>query len=267
MPIVRGSDYVALGSSFAAGPGLKPRAAGAPRSSGRSESNYAHLAAARLGFSLRDVTFSGATTDDILRGTSRLAAQLAAVTSAARLVTITAGGNDIGYLPALTLASLPWPLRSLPAVRRRVAQFTMPTTMDDRFLGLTASLTRIVRELRDRAPTAEIVLVDYLTILPPETSTDRRLDVLHSSRQGDLVRWGRDVASRLTQTFEKVAAAEGCTFLNVAESSRGHHAWSLDPWTRRFHPSLRGGAPYHPNAEGMAAVAEMLVQRIGAPRG
>ena len=40
-------------------------------------------------------------------------------------------------------------------------------------------------------------------------------------------------------------------------ASAGHHAWSEEPWTRRFHLSLRGGAPYHPNATGMAAIADL----------
>ena len=45
-------------------------------------------------------------------------------------------------------------------------------------------------------------------------------------------------------------------------ASAGHHAWSADPWTRRFHLSLRGGAPYHPNTPGMAAVAELILTRL-----
>lgn len=49
MSLCAGSHYVALGSSFAAGPGLRPRAPGSPRLSGRSAVNYAHLTAARLG--------------------------------------------------------------------------------------------------------------------------------------------------------------------------------------------------------------------------
>jgi hypothetical protein len=62
-PIPAGSGYVAMGSSFAAGPGISPRAAASPRRAGRSSGNYAHL------------------------------------------VTITAGGNDVGFLPRLTLAA------------------------------------------------------------------------------------------------------------------------------------------------------------------
>ena len=262
MTLPVGSEYVAMGSSFGAGPGLKPRSAGAPRASGRSDSNYAHLVAARLGLTLHDVTFSGATTDDILRGTPGRAAQIDSVTASTRLVTITAGGNDIGYLPALTLASLPWPLRALPRVRRRVAGFTDEAATDDRFRALGVSLTTMVREIRKRAPDARILLVDYLSILPPAGSTDARTAVLQNSPYGDLTRWGRDVARRLSRTFETVAAAEGCGFVRVGELSREHHAWSSEPWTRRFQLSLRGGAPYHPDAAGMSAVAQMVVDDL-----
>ena len=48
-PIPAGSHYVAMGSSFAAGPGLPPRAPGSPRRAGRSAGNYAHLVASALG--------------------------------------------------------------------------------------------------------------------------------------------------------------------------------------------------------------------------
>jgi hypothetical protein len=44
--------------------------------------------------------------------------------------------------------------------------------------------------------------------------------------------------------------------------SADHHAWSAAPWTRRFHLSLRGGAPYHPNADGMAAVAGLVLTTL-----
>ncbi len=58
--------YVALGSSMAAGPGLWPRAAGSPLLAMRSARNYPHLVAQRCGLDLVDVTFSGATTANVL---------------------------------------------------------------------------------------------------------------------------------------------------------------------------------------------------------
>ena len=126
-----------MGSSFGAGPGIAPRAPGSPRRAGRSASNYAHLVARDLGLDLHDVTYSGATTEDILRPSARgQPAQLDAVTRATRLVTLTAGGNDVGYLPRLTLASLPWPLRLLPRARAQVAGFGDPAATDERFASL-----------------------------------------------------------------------------------------------------------------------------------
>ena len=70
--IPAGSRYVAMGSSFAAGPGIAPRASASPRRAGRSAGNHAHLVASALGLDLHDVTYSGATTSDILRPERRI---------------------------------------------------------------------------------------------------------------------------------------------------------------------------------------------------
>jgi hypothetical protein len=51
---------------MAAGPGIRPSADGAPLRAGRSARNYAHLVAERLGLDLVDVTYSGATTANVL---------------------------------------------------------------------------------------------------------------------------------------------------------------------------------------------------------
>lgn len=43
-------------------------------------------------------------------------------------------------------------------------------------------------------------------------------------------------------------------------ATRDHHAWSSQPWTTRFGwPVPRRPALLHPNAEGMRAVADMVV--------
>ncbi|MGH3216749.1 MAG: GDSL-type esterase/lipase family protein [Trebonia sp.] len=213
MPIPAGSRYVAMGSSFAAGPGLPSRVPGSPRQAGRSTGNYAHLVARELGLDLHDVTFSGATTSD-LPGPSAagLAAQLDAVTPETSLVTITAGGNDVSFLPRLTLASLPWPLRALPPVKARVESLGQTRATDQRFEQLERNLAAI--------------------------------------------------AARLAATTQAAASTAGWTYVAASAASADHHAWSAEPWTRRFHLSLRGGAPYHPNAAGMAAVARLVVAAL-----
>jgi lysophospholipase L1-like esterase len=162
---------VAMGSSFAAGPGISGRAPGSPLRAGRSSGNRAHLVARVLGLDLHDVTYSGATTGDILEHSAAgQPAQLDAVTPATRLVTITAGGNDVGFLPRLTLASLPWPLQKLPRVKARVVGFGDPGAPDGRFAQLEGNLAAITRRVHDRDPPCRVLFVDYLTILPPEGS-------------------------------------------------------------------------------------------------
>ncbi len=256
MPIPAGSRYVAMGSSFAAGPGLPARAPGSPRRAGRSTANYAHLVAAALDLDLHDVTFSGATTGDLLGPH----AQLDAVTPETRLVTITAGGNDVGFLPRLTLTSLPWPLRALPRIRAQADAFGEPPATDGRFADLERNFAAMAVRLQDQAPAARVLIVDYLTILPPDGPPPG------PPPPPDVVAWGRAIAARLTSTFRAAAQAGGWTYVAAAAASADHHAWSAEPWTRRFHLSLRGGAPYHPNAPGMAAVAGLVLATLSDER-
>lgn len=253
-----GSRYVAMGSSFAAGPGISPRVPGSPRAAGRSAANYAHLVARRLRLDLIDVTFSGATTQDFLTRTAAgRPAQTDAVTSATRLVTLTGGGNDVGWAPRILLSSLPRPIRAIPPVRRQLGSFADPDATEQRFRVLRENLLQIAAQVRRRAPDAAMVFVDYLTVLPPDAATSTGV------LPPDVAEWGRGVARRLSDITRAVAAATGSVFVAVSAASAGHHAWSAEPWTRRFHLGLRGGAPYHPNAAGMQAVAGLVVSALG----
>ncbi|WP_067697260.1 SGNH/GDSL hydrolase family protein [Nocardia jejuensis] len=98
------AEYVALGDSFAAGPGIAPASMGDPCF--RAAVNYPHLVAKNLGVkTFRDVTCSGARTENILTTpqTGRTAEatvpiQLDALTADTSLVTLTIGGNDAGLL-------------------------------------------------------------------------------------------------------------------------------------------------------------------------
>lgn len=60
---------------------------------------------------------------------------------------------------------------------------------------------------------------------------------------GTSTAWGRTVSARLATTTAEAARALGYDYVAASAASVSHHAWSADPWTRRFHLSLRGGAP------------------------
>jgi hypothetical protein len=93
-----GARYVAIGSSYAAGFGIRPQE---PRSGscGRSEVDYPHLVAAKLRLQLDDVSCGGAVTANALDTRQNSAPpQIDAVTPQTRLVTLTIGGNDVDYV-------------------------------------------------------------------------------------------------------------------------------------------------------------------------
>jgi len=258
---VRGSQYVAMGSSFAAGPGLRPRVKGTPLLAGRSQCNYAHLVAARLGLELRDETYSGATIAEIAgrADAPRHPAQVDAVDEETGLVTVTGGGNDVGYLPVIAAASMPaW----LPArlLRARARAFTAPGTADRAFERLETDLEALCTTIRIRSG-ALVVLTDYLTVLPADPAAGT------SPLPADAADWGRRTAARLTATISRVAAEQGCPFVPLGQASADHHAWSADPWIRGFHLGLRGGAAYHPTVTGMAAAADLVAAAIASARG
>jgi len=243
--------YVALGSSFAAGPGLGRRVPGSPRPAWRSTRNYAHLLAERLDLDLVDVSYSGATAAEMLDGTPEgRPPQIEAVTADTDLVTVTGGGNDVGYLTRLTLASVPRPLGLLVRARSQVAE--IGRRRDERMAALGRTFDRLTAEIRRRAPQAEIYLVDYLTILPPDDSWPT------GRLPAGIARWGRETAARLADETRAAAERAGCGYVAASQASREHHAWAAEPWTRQFHYSLRGGAPYHPTARGMRAVAGLI---------
>ena len=246
--------YVALGSSMAAGPGIRPRATGAPWGSGRSARNYAHLVARRLNLDLVDVTFSGATTAHILaerqRGTRP---QIDALDGSEALVTITIGGNDVGYIPLLMAAAMPRAARILPNVRTlldRDAREQALTRVGDSLRAVGAAVHR-------RAPAARVLFVDYLTLLPPAGRGAPPLSPADAAL-------GRHVAARLEELTACAARASGCEVVRAGQASREHHAWSPDPWTvGAAWPLPWRPAPFHPNAAGMRAVADLVTAQVG----
>lgn len=242
---------------MAAGPGIQPRVADSPRAAGRSARNYAHLVAAARRYDLVDVTYSGATTAHVLFDAQRGAPpQVQALDGSEALVTITIGGNDVGYVPLLFAAGLPRAARVIPLLGGRLRGLLDPA---ERYLALDAvadALVEVGTTVRQRSPRATVLFVDYLTLLPPAGVAAPPL----SDRDVVL---GRHVAAELERVTAEAAAATGCGLVKAGDASRDHHAWSADPWTTRFGwPVPRRPAPLHPNEAGMRAVADLVVDTL-----
>jgi hypothetical protein len=117
-----------------------------------------------------------------------------------------------------------------------------------------------VTAVRERAPRARVVLVDYLTVVPEPGSGPTALPL-----SADDLRLCGDVGRRLAAATAEAARVSGVDLVEASAASRDHHAGSAEPWVTgwEFGDVRAGGlAPYHPNAAGMRAVADLLVARL-----
>ncbi len=252
-----GPGYVAMGSSFAAGPGIASSADVPATRCARSSDNYPHLLARRLHLRLTDVSCSGATTEHLLGPWNELPPQLEALTSDTRLVTITIGGNDVGYIGTLGSAScrsFAVPPPGAPGGKCPEP----PRTVEADWTKLDRSLRRIVAEARQRAPLARIVFVDYLSVLPPAGTCAA------TPLAGGQADAGRAIATRLAWVTRRAAKQSGAEVFRASDLSQNNSACSLQPWVTGFPlPGSPRFVPYHPNARGMAVIADGLAKRIG----
>ncbi|NDJ91701.1 SGNH/GDSL hydrolase family protein [Mycolicibacter kumamotonensis] len=248
--------YVALGSSMAAGPGIRPGVAAAPRAARRSTRNYPHLVANALNFELVDVTFSGATTAHLLTERQHGATpQIEALDGSETLVTITIGGNDVGYVPLLMAATLPRVTRLLPTIGALLDRDKRQQALDE----VQGALRAVGTAVRQRAPRARVIFVDYLTLLPPA-------GIRAGGLPEHVVELARHVADELERHTATAAAATGAEIVRAGQASREHHPWSAQPWTVGAGLPLPWRPwPFHPNAAGMAAVADMVTARLAGP--
>lgn len=251
----QGARYVAMGSSFAAGPGIPAPADPAPNRCGRSSNNYAHIVAQQFGLQLTDVSCSGATTANVISPSGDLRSQLDALTPDTRLVTITIGGNDVGYIGTLGSVSCHTFLVPPPGTPGGKCPTTPTTSID--WSALKAAMLTIAREVHRRAPAAALFFVDYLTVLP-ERGVCASTPI--PPGQADA---SRATATKLAELTKMVAAETGSELLRASAMSKTHGACSAEPWVTGFPlPGKRGFIPYHPNQAGMSAIASGLAKRL-----
>ena len=255
-----GARYVALGSSFASAPGLGHPVPGSPPEAGRTDANYAHILAGDLQLSLTDATSSGATTADIVwRSQYGQAPQADALTPDTDLVTVTVGGNDIGYAAALMMAGLSPSAYLLHRPSLEFLKALAPAVLNRNIGLLPADMASVGQLIRRRCPNAAVLFVEYLTVLPLDPHI--KVPGMKPAQAAAC----RRLAVHLAMATEAAATATGCSVVRVAKASADHYAGSADPWTvGAFLPIDGGPLPFHPNQAGHEAVARMIRDHLRA---
>lgn len=248
------SPYVALGSSFAAGLGLGAREIGSPFICQRTVNGYPKQIARITGLLLTDMSCSGATTRHVVRGGQVfLGPQIDAIGPATRLITLTAGGNDIAYIGDLTAMAYQ---RQGGIPSFLVGQFWKGAKpVDNRdFATLRSDLVSTLRKIRGRAPKAKIIVVTYPAILP-ETGTCSQLGI--DAAQADMM---RPVALRLADVTRSAAKEAGATVVDMATLSKDHDACTTQPWANGSAPTQ--GVAFHPTLAGTKAIAAQIMTKL-----
>jgi lysophospholipase L1-like esterase len=249
--------YTALGDSFAAGP-LIPNPV-APLGCLKSSNNYGRIAQRTLAFpEYRDATCSGAETEDMFAPQNVSPGgpnppQLDSLSADTRLVTLTIGGNDIGFsdLAQDCVSVLPFGSPCRDRYTRGGDQISA------RIAATAPQVSAVLNEIRSRSPLAKILVVNYSAIFPHTgNGCWPRMPVA----PGD-VRWLRSKHEELNAMLAAQAASGNrATIVNVYGASVGRDACA-GSGTRWVEPYVPGNAaaPLHPNRRGMDAMAAMVV--------
>jgi lysophospholipase L1-like esterase len=251
--------YVAMGSSFAAGPSIPDQVPN--QSCGRSTGNYAHVVAAELGLDLTDVSCIGATSDNITttpQATNPL--QIDSVAPDTRIITISIGGNDIKYWTSLVACGTDGVngRSCLDPSGDAAGPDVDSAAIDDLLNHEQDELVTMLGKVKQAAPAASIYLVAYPMILPNPAlpcPPDVPMQTADATFLGG-------VGARLQAVLSSAATAAGVTFVDTYTPSRGHDACAAanQRWVEgQANPDV---ANYHPNPAGMRAQADLIVADI-----
>jgi lysophospholipase L1-like esterase len=224
-------NYVALGDSYSSGLGAGS-ITGSSGSCDRSSVAYPQLwANAHAPAYFAFVACAGATTSTVM------STQLGALSAATTLVSITIGGNDVGFDSVMETCVLHSTSTCVSAV----------TTAEGEVASqLPAELDSVLAAIASRSPAAKVVVLDYPQLY----------DLSHSSLCIGLSTTDRtdlnQAANLLDGQIQAAAARHGDTFSEVRSAFAGHqncdgpsswlHAVNILDISESYHPTAAGQA-------------------------
>jgi lysophospholipase L1-like esterase len=238
--------YAALGDSVAAGLGLSGNQGGGQ--CGRTSQAYPYRVAQSTGLSLNHIACSGATVGDLVsrQGVSgpNIPAQLdtAFVSGTPRLITITAGANDVKWVDFLKICYTSTCANQLNTL-----------AANGYMMVLRAKMEYVLRDIerRSNGNPPQVIVTGYYN--PVSNACKNRIAQITP----DEIDWLNTERSTLNRTIRDVVADH--SFATYASTNfDGHGICSSDSWVQ----GLNDAAPLHPTAAGQAAIADSVLQTI-----
>ncbi|WP_406120109.1 SGNH/GDSL hydrolase family protein [Streptomyces sp. NBC_00989] len=260
-----GPAYVALGDSYASGAGL---AGVKDKECDRTTGSYPSLIskfASTVGrrHTFDDVTCSGAITNDYWNPKGGKAPQADALTPRTRLVTLTAGGNDVGFSSVLATCA------RVAATDRDGTPSEQYFTADgkdvlaDRVATMEGRVHDVLADIRRRSPHAEVIVVGYPALFPDNGVGCAEVPFA----KGDFA-YLRDATKRANAALRRQAAAEGvhASYADTYTATVGHDMCRPreERWVESLTPAANTAAA-HPNESGQFAMAIATLWRIYQP--
>lgn len=218
--------YDALGDSYASGYGVPPYDGD---DCARSDAAYAVQIDGRMKIDLDDfAACAGATTDTLETG------QLGVLDADTDLVTVSIGGNDIGWSLAVGACLLGTDQQCTDALAATTTaiQYVLPDLLRDTYDMIDAE-----------APDAHVVVTGYPRLFSPEYG-----DYFNASPAEQQAM--NDGADLLNDVIAGVAGEYGFQFVDVTKRFDDHGVNAPEPWILGltdpglFHPNLQGYRAY-----------------------
>ena len=227
-------DYDALGDSYASGYGVPPYAP-----CGQSNAAYAVQLDGRMKINLGDfVACAGATTASVVSG-----GQLDALDNDTDLVTISVGGNDVGWSTAVgaCLAGSDFQCAGALGASLNIVRETLPGLLDD-----------LYGQIATKAPHAHVIVTGYPELFSPKNGPFLGASVAEQQALNDS-------ADTLNGVIAQAAADHGFQFVDVTKRFDNHGVNAPAPWLNGpFDPA---GA-FHPNAKGYQAYTAAVTAAV-----
>nr|WSX54078.1 SGNH/GDSL hydrolase family protein [Streptomyces sp. NBC_00974] len=221
-----GERYVALGDSYSSGVGAGSYLSDSGNCQRSSKAYPSLWAAANAPASFSFTACSGATTSTVKSG------QLTPLNSSTTLVSITAGGNDVGFANVMQTCVLQSETTCVNAVNNAISQINNT---------LPGSLSSLYGTIHSKAPQAHVVVLGYPRFYQLNGSCIAGL----SETERAAINRGSDA---LNSMLAKQAANAGFSYSSVVDEFTGHEICSANAWLHSV--SVPVSNSYHPTAAG-----------------